>query len=112
MSDNMISKIKIGNIEYELGTSIDNVDGLRDALDSKIENVVKYDVAQNLTDEQKAQARENIGVDDVNVEIDEITVQLGTNGTVGGYKTGDVIAAGTDINDILNKLFQKSVHRP
>lgn len=35
MSENMISKIKIGNIEYELETTINNVSGLQDALDSK-----------------------------------------------------------------------------
>ena len=35
MSENMISKIKIGNIEYELGTTIDNIDGLQNVLDSK-----------------------------------------------------------------------------
>lgn len=38
-----------------------------------------------------------------------LTVQLGANGTIGGYKTGDVIAAGTDIQTILNKLLQKAV---
>lgn len=38
-----------------------------------------------------------------------ITVQLGDNGTIGGYKTDDVIEAGTDIQTILNKLLQKSV---
>lgn len=74
-----------------------------------ISNVVRYDVAQDLTDEQKEQVRANIGVDNIDVEINEISVQLGTNGAVGGYKTGDVIAAGTDINTILKKLLQKAV---
>ena len=78
------------------------------ALDN-VSNVVKYDVAQDLTDEQKAQARANIGVEDVDIEIDEIQVQLGENGTIGGYKTGDIIAAGTDIKTILNKLLQKAI---
>lgn len=81
---------------------------IADAIDD-ISNVVKYDVAQDLTDEQKAQARANIGVDDLDIEIDEISVQLGENGAIGGYKTGDVIAAGTDIKVILNKLFQKAI---
>ena len=47
MSENMISKIKIGNIEYELGTTIDNVSGLQNVLDDKAtENFVlnKYKV--------------------------------------------------------------------
>lgn len=83
-------------------------DQITEVLDD-VSNVVKYDVAQDLTDEQKAQARANIGVDDIDLEIDEISVQLGENGAIGGYKTGDVIAAGTDIKTILNKLFQKSV---
>lgn len=42
-------------------------------------------------------------------EIEEISVELGAGGTVGGYKTGDIIAADTDIKTILNKLFRKSV---
>ena len=36
-------------------------------------------------------------------------MQLGENGTIGGYKTGDIIAAGTDIKTILNKLLQKAI---
>ncbi len=47
--------------------------------------------------------------DNTDVHVEEIPVELGTDGTVGGYKTGDVIAAGTDIKTILNKLFQKAV---
>lgn len=47
--------------------------------------------------------------DNTDVHVEEISVELGTDGTVGGYKTGDVIAAGTDIKTILNKLFQKAV---
>ena len=39
----------------------------------------------------------------------DISVQLGENQTIGGYKTGDTISAGTDIQTILNRLFQKAV---
>lgn len=39
----------------------------------------------------------------------DISVQLGENQTLGGYKTGDTISAGTDIQTILSRLFQKSV---
>ena len=63
MADNIISKIKVGEIEYGLQVETDNA----------------------------------------------ITVQLGTNGAVGGYKTGDVIAEGTSIQSILNRILQKSV---
>jgi hypothetical protein len=38
-----------------------------------------------------------------------LIVQLGANGTVGGYKTGDVIAKGTDVMAIINKLLRKAV---
>lgn len=38
-----------------------------------------------------------------------ISVNLGENVTIGGYKTGDVITAGTALQNILNKLFQKAV---
>lgn len=100
--NNLISALKtlVGetSVSAQISEALDNVS-----------NVVKYDVAQNLTDVQKAQARANIGVDDIDLEVDEISVQLGANGTVGGYKTGDVIEAGTDIQTILNKLFQKAV---
>jgi hypothetical protein len=47
MSENMISKIKIGNIEYELGTTIDNVSGLQNVLDDKAtENFVLNKIAE------------------------------------------------------------------
>lgn len=45
---------------------------------------------------------------DIRLE-NKITVQLGENQTIGGYKTGDEIAAGTNIQTILNKLLQKAV---
>lgn len=48
-------------------------------------------------------------IDEATTTHNELTVQLGTGGTIGGYKTGDVIAAGTDIQTILNKLLQKAV---
>lgn len=47
MSENIIEKIKIQNIEYELGTTINNVSGLQDALDSKAtENFVMNKIAE------------------------------------------------------------------
>lgn len=47
MSENMISKIKIGNIEYELETTIDNVNGLQNVLDEKAtENFVLNKIAE------------------------------------------------------------------
>jgi hypothetical protein len=48
-------------------------------------------------------------IDEATTTQSQITVQLGTNGTVGGYKTGDVIAEGTSIQSILNRILQKSV---
>jgi hypothetical protein len=38
-----------------------------------------------------------------------IKVELGTGGSVGGYKTGDSISAGTSITAILKKLLQKAI---
>ena len=114
------NKVNVSDIIDNLTTNVSNkplsaaqgvvLKKLIDELQTEgISNVVRYDVVQDLTDEQKEQARANIGVDDVDVEIDEISVQLGANGAIGGYKTGDVIAAGTDINTILKKLLQKAV---
>lgn len=38
-----------------------------------------------------------------------VTVELGANGTLGGYKTGDSIAAGTPIETVIKKLLAKQV---
>lgn len=57
MAENLISKIKVGNTEYGLETTIANVNGLQDSLDNKISYI-----EQNLNDTQKAQARANIGI--------------------------------------------------
>ena len=40
-----------------------------------------------------------------------LVVQLGANGTVGGYKTGDVIAKGTDVMAIINNYYEKRFQR-
>lgn len=63
------------------------------------------------TEEEFAQklANGNGSTESTELYVDEISVELGANGAVGGYKTGDVIAEGTDIQTILNKLFQKAV---
>ena len=47
-------------------------------------------------------------LNDIRLE-NAITVQLGEGQTIGGYKTGDQIAAGTNFQTILNKLLQKAV---
>lgn len=52
----------------------------------------------------------SVSTEDVEVPTSkDITVELGTNGAVGGYKTGDVIAAGTTIQQIITKLLAKQV---
>lgn len=60
MSENMISKIKIGNIEYELETTIDNVSGLQDALDTKqpIGNYATEDFVTNKIAEAELNEKE------------------------------------------------------
>ena len=42
--------------------------------------------------------------------VDEaITVELGPNATLGGYKTGDTISAGTSLETVVKKLFAKQI---
>ena len=38
-----------------------------------------------------------------------MTVELGENGSLGGYKTGDVIADGTPVKTIIKKLLAKQI---
>ena len=40
---------------------------------------------------------------------DEVTVELGVNGSLGGYKTGDVITEGTPIKTVIKKLLAKQI---
>lgn len=54
-------------------------------------------------------AATGVAIDTATTTDKNITVQLGSGGTIGGYKTGDIIEEGTDIKTILNKLLQKSV---
>lgn len=52
----------------------------------------------------------SMSTEDIAVPTDkDIKVELGTNGVLGGYKTGDTIVAGTNINQILTKLLAKQV---
>lgn len=46
---------------------------------------------------------------DVNTGTETFTVELGTNGTLGGYKTGDVIGADTTLSQFVYKLTHKQV---
>lgn len=48
-------------------------------------------------------------IDDGDTLNDSITVELGTNGTLGGYKTGDTIDEGTPWKTIVKKLLAKQV---
>lgn len=38
-----------------------------------------------------------------------VSVELGVDGTLGGYKTGDIIAAGTPIETVIKKLLAKQI---
>lgn len=40
---------------------------------------------------------------------DAVTVELGSGGTLGGYKTGDTINAGTPIETVIKKLLAKQI---
>jgi hypothetical protein len=40
---------------------------------------------------------------------DSITVELGVNGNLGGYKTGDIINANTSIETVIKKMLAKQI---
>ena len=69
MSENMISKIKIGNIEYELGTTIENIDGLQNVLDEKVTET-ELNAKGYLTDHQSLEGYATESY--VNTKISEI----------------------------------------
>lgn len=48
-------------------------------------------------------------IEDSSEISDNFTVQLGTGGSVGGYKTGDVISAGTAWESIIKQILAKRV---
>jgi hypothetical protein len=48
-------------------------------------------------------------VDDGDRVSADITVELGTGGTLGGYKTGDTISAQTPIETVIKKLLAKQI---
>lgn len=86
-------------------TEIPSIEGLASETFVTTNYELKSDASAKLT-EAKEYAKEY--ADDL-AEIDGLTVQLGEGGTIGGYKTGDVITAGTSIKTILNKLLQRAV---
>ena len=58
---------------------------------------VEIDLAQIVADATTVKTKE------------AIDVQLGDNGSLGGYKTGDTIIAGTSVEQVLKKLLAKQV---
>lgn len=75
-----------------------------------------HDLTLTLNDEEQSTVVVNLdelvgnSLSDITVGDDEtFTVELGTGGTLGGYKTGDQIAADTSIETIIKKLLMKQV---
>ena len=48
-------------------------------------------------------------IEDGDSMTDAVTVELGTGGTLGGYKTGDIIAQGTPIENVIKKMLAKQI---
>ena len=89
----------------ELNTLNGQVGTLSTDLEAVSNKFTDYELSANAA-EKLTEAKEY--AEDL-TEVDGITVQLGDGGVIGGYKTGDVIEAGTSIKAILNKLLQKAV---
>lgn len=113
LSSTSTNPIANKTINDEFESVGDALGALELAIDGKINS---SDVVDNLTTEsanKPLSAKQGVvlqtQITEATTTDNALTVQLGTNGTVGGYKTGDVIAAGTDIQTILNKLLQKAV---
>lgn len=75
-----------------------------------------HDLTLTLNDEEQSTVVVNLdelvgnSLSDITVGDDEtFTVELGSGGTLGGYKTGDQIAADTSIETIIKKLLMKQV---
>jgi hypothetical protein len=102
---------KVIDAEFDAISQALNVYDL--ALDDKVDKVNVVDnLTTTATDKPLSANQGNILHNQITTATttnNAFTVQLGTDGTVGGYKTGDVIAAGTNIQTILNKLLQKAV---
>lgn len=62
----------------------------------------------NITAEGNIKAKDFV-IEGDGETADLVEVELGQDAAVGGYKTGDVIAAGTSFTEILKKLLQKAI---
>lgn len=107
MAENLISKIKVGNTEYGLETTIANVNGLQTSLDNKISYI-----EQTLDETQKAQARANIGAGTSDVKSwDELEDKpfggsligdtITWNGETAGYDVVELPMAADDITTMI-----------
>lgn len=90
MAENIISKIHVDDQDYSLLSIADN------ELNASSTNPIQNQAV-------------SAAIDEATTTANAIKVELGEGGTVGGYKTGDTITAGTSIQSILNKILQKSV---
>lgn len=91
-------------------TGVDNYNQLKGL--PKINGVVLAGTTEEAAD---GMTSAELGIKAITTELGEvtegqgITVQLGAGATIGGYKTGDVIAPTTMISEILQKLLVKQV---
>lgn len=90
------------NIDAASNKELDNLNNQLGTLNDKF---INYELSADAS-EKLAEAKEY--ANDL-MEVESITVQLGKDGVIGGYKTGDVITAGTSIKTILAKLLQKAI---
>ena len=104
------------NTIEELSKAIEDHHEVTDLLDSAITKKINLpvDIEGNIINGNAGQILSTNGDGtstwvEKDQRIEEITVELGTNGTIGGFKTGDKIEAGTNLQTILNKLFQKAI---
>ena len=89
MSENLIQKIKIKDVEYDLGTTIDNVSGLQDALAEK-QPVGDYAVYNQITEaiDEHVSVSGHIAYAQNDEPVDApdgaLWIDMDTEGVVGG----------------------------
>lgn len=108
-------------VAEQIGKKIDKVEGMglssndfTDEEKKKLANLTvggnNVEISSDLTLPDVAAEAKAVGdALDNATKVEQFSVELGANGTMGGYKTGDVIAEGTSVITILNKLLRKAV---
>lgn len=114
-SENPVQNKVINTKIQEIENTVSDVDAKATSASNAATGAVKYNVSQELTNDQQTQARENIGASNMAASVNnEVLVFSGNSGSGGGGSGGSIIVdeelSTTSTNPVQNKVITNTIN--